>query len=150
MKSAKIIFEIPEPSDPQTEALWAECIGPDQYELQNCPFFVYGISWKDVVSAAPSTAAGVRTFQKVVRKSGNRTVRVLLPPAADGTAASPADHFDTIIAMGCSWEGANKTLFAINIPAAVSLDDVCDELTSRSLTWEYVDPTFAELFPDEG
>ena len=47
--------------------------------------------------------------------------------------------------LGCSFEGANSRLFAIDIPPEVSLQAVRDFLVSNKVQWEYADPTYADL-----
>ena len=47
--------------------------------------------------------------------------------------------------LGCSFEGANSRLFAIDIPPEVSLQAVRDFLVSNKVQWEYADPTYAGL-----
>lgn len=139
----KILFKTCDPSSPTDETMWAECVGPDRYELNNSPFFAYGVSWKDVVLAPHNASEGFRVFQRVDKKSGNRTVRILFPD--EGCAAA---HLEHLVSMGCSYEGANKRFFAINLPPQVDLDEVCDYLTNIEVHWEYVDPTYADLFPE--
>ena len=74
----------------------------------------------------------------------HRTIRILFPD--EGYQTAP--HLEHLVSMGCSYEGANKRLFAINLPPQVDLDEVCDYLTESEVNWEYVDPTYPDLFPE--
>ncbi|MXV05661.1 MULTISPECIES: DUF4265 domain-containing protein [unclassified Xanthomonas] len=84
----------------------------------------------------------------VISKSGNRPVRVILePPVAPG---NHSDHvLQGLVALGCSYEGANPKYFSVNIPPAVELQEVRSYLIRHKTQWEHADPTYASLFPDE-
>src|SRR5688500_12587671 len=75
--------------DENVETVWAQPIGPDQYRLDNSPFWAYGVSWRDVVEAHPDED-GMLTFVRVVQKSGHRTLRLILKPPADKALESQA------------------------------------------------------------
>jgi hypothetical protein len=65
-------------SRPQdSETLWATPIGSNFYRLENSPFFAYGVSWMDIVEALKSDASNMLEFVQCVRKSGNRTIRII-------------------------------------------------------------------------
>jgi hypothetical protein len=88
---------------------------------------------------------GFPTFERVASKSGNRTVRLFFD--------SPGDESDTIlqglVRFGCSYEGANKKYFSINIPPGIDLESVRTFLIDQNATWEHADPSYTELFPGE-
>jgi len=133
--------------DGDVETPWAVALGGNLYRIDNTPFFAYRISAGDVVEALPE-ADGFLFFQRVVRKSGHRTVRVMLPESAE-VAPGPTLLAD-IKRLGCTYEGAYKTLICVDVPPAVSLDSVAERLTETGLEWEYADPTYEDLFPDDG
>ena len=146
MSLVKVAFEIQnDDGSVEIETLWAEPLGKQLYRLDNSPFRIYSVSWGDEVLAPPS-ADGLPTFQSVVSKSGNRTVRVRLdPPYEEGNVSAKEMH--DLVAMGCSFEGSRNRLMSVNIPAELSLNAVRDHLISRDLEWEHADPTYEELFP---
>jgi hypothetical protein len=131
--------------DESVETPWAEVLGPGRLRVDNLPFFAYGVSLDDVVEAAPTEHAGVFDFVRVVHSSGNRTVRIafLAFPATDVRASSILQE---LLALGCSYEGMNPRLVAVNIPPTVELALVARLLTDAALTWEYANPTHDELF----
>jgi hypothetical protein len=50
--NAKVLFRvIDEEGGTDVETLWATHLGADAYKLDNSPFYAYGVSWEDVVSA---------------------------------------------------------------------------------------------------
>lgn len=147
--NAKVLFRVPdEDGSVEVETLWATNLGGDEYRLDNSPFWAYGVSWEDVVSAPFSKGEGFPTFQSVVRKSGNRTVRVIFdPPIAEGNESEKT--LQGLIAIGCSYEGMNNKYVSVNIPPSVTLDSVRNFLIEHNATWEHADPTYASLFPQD-
>ena len=141
---AKVLFRtVNEEGSDDVETMWATHIEGDRYRLDNSPFYAYGVSWEDVVAAPFSEEEGFPTFERVVAKSGNRTVRVLVD--AQPESERPLQN---LVALGCSWEGANARYFSVNIPPGVELADVRKYLIEQGATWEHADPTYASLFPE--
>ena len=57
--NAKVLFRAPnEDGSADVETLWATHLGADNYKLDNSPFYAYGVSWEDVVSAPFSSEEG--------------------------------------------------------------------------------------------
>jgi hypothetical protein len=143
--TAKVLFRVPESDgSAQVETLWAVDLGNNEYQLDNSPFYVYSVSWQDVVDAPYNEDEGFPTFVRVVRKSGNRTVRVILEePAAPGNRAE--EVLKGLLALGCDYEGANRTYISVNIPPHVELGAVREYLVEQAVQWEHADPTYDEL-----
>ena len=145
---SKVMFLLPkEDGSVDVETLWATRMRQDQYKLENSPFYVYGVSWQDIVYAPFSEEEGFPVYSNIVTKSGNRTVRVIFDPPV-----SPGNESDGIlqglVKIGCDYEGANKTYIVINIPPAVTLESVRNYLIGVSANWEHADPTYDSLFPE--
>ena len=146
--NAKVLFRVPdEDESAHVETLWATSVGDDIYKLDNSPFFAYGVSWEDVVFAPFYAEEGFPTFERVVSKSGNRTVRVLLETTIE-TGNESERLMQGLTALGCSYEGANGRYLSVNIPPGVDLDMVRTYLIDRNATWEHADPTYGTLFPE--
>lgn len=143
----KIVFRVPsEDGSYEVETLWATDLGGDDYKLDNSPFFAYGVSWEDVVHAPFDPEEGRPTFQRVVSKSGNRTIRVVFDPPVE--TGNESDHvLQGLVALGCSYEGANSAYVSINIPPGVELKRVRRYLIEQDAEWEHADPTYESLFP---
>lgn len=129
----------------EVETLWATPVGEASYRLENSPFYAYRVSWLDVVEARPD-ATGFLAFERIVRKSGHRTVRLILVPGTD-EAPGQQQVLDAVTALGCSWEGFNPRYYSIDVPPGVDLQAVADYLTRSNQQWEYADPTYDDLFP---
>jgi Domain of unknown function (DUF4265) len=129
-----------------TETAWAVRVAPDvdQFRLENSPFYAYRVSEEDVVEGR-FVADGFYEFVRVVKRSGNRTVRLMF---GEDKADSPAGQavLGGIASLGCSYEGMFNTVISITVPPAASLDDVARYLTSTGLDWEYANPTYSDLF----
>jgi hypothetical protein len=146
--SAKVLFRVRrDDGSSDVETLWATDMGGDQYQIDNSPFFAYSVSWQDVVYAPFDDDEGFPTFERVVFKSGNRTVRVLFEEAVKAGNASDR-LLQGLVALGCSYEGANSKFFSITVPPGIDLDAVRHYLIEQNATFEHADPKYDELFPD--
>lgn len=146
--NAKILFRVVEDDGTATvETLWATKVGEDRYQIDNSPFYAYGVSWQDTVFAPFDQNEGFPTFQKIVSKSGHRTVRVIFdPPVENGNASDQL--FQGLVSRGCTYEGANRGYMSIDVPPSVKLQTIRQYLIDNDATWEHADPTYEELFPE--
>lgn len=147
--TAKVLFRVvDEDGTINVETLWAYALGEDAYRLDNSPFYAYSVSVGDVVYAPINAGEERPTFQRVLEKSGNRTVRVILdPPLATGNSSDQV--IQDLLTMGCNYEGANPGYLAIVIPPPADFTAVCELLTQRKIEWEHADPDYAEVHPEE-
>lgn len=129
----------------EVETMWTFPLGGDHYKLDNNPIYPYGVSWEDVVEAPFNSREKFPTFSLVVKKSGNKTVRIIFKAKAEESKETKA-VLDRLVEMGCSYEGLNQIHFSINIPPAAKFKEVCDFLTASQCQWEHGDPTYAELY----
>jgi len=86
---------------------------------------------------------------RVVRKSGYRTIRLILEPPAD-TAPESQAILDRLKELGCTYEGMNHRLIAVDIPPSVDLMTVRQFLITTEQEWEHADPEYDDLFPGSG
>ena len=147
--TAKVLFRVVEDDgSANVETLWAFDLGEDRYRLDNSPFYAYSVSVGDVVYAPINPDEGRATFSRVLEKAGNRTVRVIFdPPVANGNSSDAV--LIELLALGCSYEGANTTYLSIVVPQKADFTAVCSHLTLREVQWEHADPSYEELYPDE-
>ena len=123
--------------DGDVETLWADDLGGRRYRLDNTPWYAYGISWRDIVEAKPD-ADGQLQFQRIVEKSGHRTIRI--------TAEQPFsdEWLQQIVALGCTYEGATRKYVGIDLPPGIDLEVVGKFLTQQNVRWEHADPTYEQ------
>ena len=128
--------------DGTVETPWAIALGKGLYKLDNIPFFAYGLSADDVVEAA-AESDGFLAFTRVVKPSGNRTIRIAFKDKVSKTEPLLVQLND----MGVGWEGAFSKLIALNVPPELDIDRVVDLLKQCGEDWEYANPTKDDLHP---
>lgn len=133
----KVLFVYDE--DGNIEGMWARQLGPTRFQLQNLPMLIDGLSLEDVVEALPTEDDPRPHFVRVLYKSGNRTLWMVLSRPLNESAGSRA-VLRRLKALGCVCEGATQSFFAVNVPAHVLLGRVTDLLSELGLEWEYADP----------
>ena len=123
------------------ETLWAFDLGGGRYKLDSTPWYQYGVSYQDIVSA--SLRDGRLHFDRVLAKSGYRTLRVRSDQRV------PQALLDSLVAIGCSYEGANPTFISIDVPSNTELHAAVDLLMTSDLEWEHADPTYEQIYESE-
>ncbi|QSX79367.1 DUF4265 domain-containing protein [Agrilutibacter solisilvae] len=123
------------------ETLWAFDLGDGRYKLDSTPWYQYGVSYQDIVLAVDRD--GQLHFDRVIIKSGYRTLRVR------SNNAVPQSLLDSVVALGCKYEGANPAFVGIDVPANVELSTAADLLIASGLEWEYADPTYEQIYGPE-
>jgi hypothetical protein len=135
-KLVKIQFHDP---DVGYENLWAAPIKEKHFRIESIPFFVYGVSLGDIVTAMPDNEGRLQ-FGEVVKPSGHKTLR-----ARSGDLLKNEVHRNEVIAhlrkLGSDVEALRSRLLAIDVPPNVSLEAVTDFLTNEAkVSWEYGNP----------
>jgi hypothetical protein len=141
-KSRKVSFKLEQdengyPPD-KWETLWADEIEPGLYCVDNIPFYVYGISSGDLISAEDDGDQLV--FGKLVRPSSNTVFRLYVAEAAEMQAIR-----ESLRALGCESELSNlPKLVAVEVPGDVDFGLVADflEKGEESGRWEYDEGVF--------
>jgi hypothetical protein len=98
----------------EVETLWAKPVDVDQYQVDNSPFYAYGVSWQDVVEAKPAPDQFLE-YVRCVRKSGNRTLRVIFHDYGINDRQAQ-DVLQGLRRMGVSYEGMQPRTVSINVP----------------------------------
>ena len=121
--------------EPERESLWARDVSGGRYKIQSVPFFVYDISYGDVVLAERDENALV--FARVVARGGHSTYRVFL--SSDIAMSRFLQKWEVIEHYGCSYERASDRLLAIDVHPQADVLDVYRELESgeRDGLWEF-------------
>jgi hypothetical protein len=120
----KIRFDL-DPGDQQgyeTEHLWGESVGREEFRILNSPFFVFGISLDDIVRAEKLGDSYV--FRGVVKRSGHSTYRIFLQ--GDRTIAGNefTGRWQEFVGKGCTFENANSTLVAVDCPPGADVSAI--------------------------
>lgn len=109
------------------ESLWAEPgTKPDEYVIDNVPFFVRDVTVGDTVQVRKED--GHRWFESLVSRSQNSLVRVVF---FDRTCVDTVS--EQLVALGCSTEYLREhNLMAVSIPITVALTDIQTYLQSEA------------------
>jgi hypothetical protein len=106
----------------EAELLWAIPLRRGIFKLDSIPFYVYGISNEDIVSAV--TEGAIFEFDEVVSRGGHSTYRVLINDAAGFESDSWIHHWPKLAALGCSFEIAKRRWIAIDVPGSSNVNAV--------------------------
>ena len=121
------------------ENLWGNGLGKNTFRIESIPFFIYGVSRDDIVSASPD-GEGRLQFGKVLQRSGNRTLRARSP----NFLSNPGFRRKVTTELkkrGCDVEELRSRLLAVHVPANVDIEAVTDYFTDKAkVQWEYGDP----------
>ena len=145
-KLVKLVLRLEEGDDVYVETPWANDLGNGRYRIENCPFYFYDVAYGDIVSAEYSEEEERLVFLKVLESSGHKLVRVIFdhPVNEDGPEK---DHLEKLMALGCTYEGANPKYICLDIPPEVELGKVTEYLINNELNWEHAAPSYEMLYP---
>ena len=127
------------------EFLWASPTGAsvgDEFELENSPFLVKGVSYKDVVKAIPSGDARTYEFHSVVRRAGHSTYRLLVEP----DSPKFKEYWNLLEARGCTYESGPIKMnigprdhYSVDVPPSADIHQVYRVLEKgeRDGAWDF-------------
>jgi hypothetical protein len=125
----------------ESESLWAEARGDEKAVLLNSPFFARGLSYLDEIEFTKEHADGTAELVGIVAHSGHGTVRAILTDSNMLDEATAA--INKLERLGCTWEGGDGSVVAIDIPPGVRKEEVMailDEAKAKAVF--YVDVGF--------
>ena len=112
---AKVVFPLKrDESGYETESVWAERLSETHFRILNSPFFVFGVSYEDVVEAEPE--GEIFRFVRVLQRSGRSTYRLILQGGRTVEGADFVERCRPFHDCGCTYENANDKCIAIDIP----------------------------------
>ena len=121
--------------DHATETLWAEPVDGKRYRLKNVPFYAYGVSYDDTVTAAETDDG--RVVQAVSERSGHSTYRIFVSNAE--TLQRFSDCWAPLERLGCTLERATERLFAVDVPREVDIHEAYEAMASGETAgvWDF-------------
>jgi hypothetical protein len=129
---------------PDHDWIWAEPLGSGRFRVESCPFFAYGISRNDVIGCSEARGEDPPAFQHVYSKSGHRTLRFALDPAADLSGPEIQALLERLLELGCTHEALRPKIVAVDLPPEADVGQVAALLQrqadARRLLWEWADP----------
>ena len=139
-KLTKIVVSLSEDAPSSEETLWAERVAEALYRLDNTPWYAMGCALDDIVECEERPGEFAR-FVRVVRPSGNRTIRLFVPDTLERNAMKQK-IFAYLQRFGCVFEefGSSKGLIAVSIPVTANWDSISAWLSeienNQSAYWE--------------
>ena len=104
----------------------AKELGNDLYQIENVPFFAYGLNYLDIVKAIPESHDLKPEIQEVVKQSGHKTIRVIFNKTVE--REQQAKLLDTLEKFNATYERADAINVAIDIKAEGNYNAVYDQL----------------------
>lgn len=98
----------------KNERLWAQPLGEDLYELRNVPFAAYGLNLRDVVHATRQGSQEDPEIDRVVKRSGNTTYRLLFLKSS--SAGDQERSLAPLRALGATGERGGDVFYALSVP----------------------------------
>ena len=127
----------------KVESMWATPInepsapGGRVFRLENTPWYAFGVSWQDLICAElrhetigddtpsrPKLEVDILYFTRVWKHSGRSTYLAFLSEGITAESPKWLERWEALKKMGCSWEGMNVKLIAIDVPPTANLDNV--------------------------
>ena len=109
-----------------SEGIWARPVGDDLYEVDNIPFYAYGINVADVVRARPPGPDMKPVVERVERASGHRTVRLHFDPAV--VESERLLMLRSLAQFKTSFEGDDAKYFALDVAPEGDYEAVLSQL----------------------
>ena len=111
------------------ELLWARPLGNDAYEIAKMPFCAYGLNCGDVVLATPDAPELKPEVRSVLRRSGNRTLRMSFCDQLSNEEQQPV--ISALESMGTELERVTVQFVCVNVPPTADLQTVRNYLMTQ-------------------
>lgn len=120
----------------QTESMWAEQRENNLYVIKNIPFYAHGVSFNDIVDT--KYVEGELLIKSVHRHSGHSTYRIFFLEEI-ATKNAFKEYWGKLERLGCSYEGATKHLFAVDVPPKTDIYEVYSILEEgeENKVWDF-------------
>lgn len=119
------------------EKMWASPLSEKVYELENSPFYVNGISYKDKITVK-SSGCGDLYFDDIFWRGGHSTYRILLTSGSNETDF--LNMWSSLEKLGCTYEGNTEgDVFAVDVPPSADIFLVYEYLESGASAgvWDF-------------
>lgn len=115
-----------------TETLWATPLGLNTFRVENSPFYAFGVSFDDIVSAVPTPEGLV--FSGVIDRGGHSTYRLI---NIDTTKFS--FFWPQVQQLQCTYEEGPNGLLAVDVPPNANIHLVYEKLEDgeRAGAWDF-------------
>ena len=122
----KVFVDLPNHWGTSGESMWAIKLDCDLYQIDNVPFYAYGLNYRDKVQTDSTDSTRKPIVKKVVEASGHETIRVLFSKGVGEKKQVPI--IDELGRMGVEIERAFEKYVALDIPPETDYDAVRNKL----------------------
>ena len=122
----KVHFDLPEPDmGISGESLWAAPVGANLCELRNSPWHARNVNWLDVVEAVPRNEDEWPEFVKVHKRSGHRTIHIVV---RDAGMSRKQEILDNCTRLGSTYENMDDVVYALDFAPGIDTDPTIEYL----------------------
>ena len=122
----KIHIDLPNHWAVGGESMWAEPLGNDMFQIENVPFYAYGLNFKDIVRATSDSDELKPEIRELIKPSGHRTFRIFFNKEIN------REQQEIILESFCelhvSYERADKIYVALDMNLEGDYQAVFDKL----------------------
>jgi hypothetical protein len=119
---AKLRVDLPNHLATGGDSMWARVLENDLYEIDNIPFYAYGINYRDVVYATSDAPDLKPEIRNVVKRSGHQTLRIIFKSGISKDKQAP--YLEYIRTAGASIERASESYLAIEVPPSAGWEEL--------------------------
>jgi hypothetical protein len=114
----KIVVDFSDPdSSVGSEGLWALPLGNDLYEIRNSPWHARNLNWGDWVKAIAPDDTKKPVFVSVVKRSGHRTINLLLKTRLEQKSEILAE----VERLGACYENYDDKAYGVDCPPEMDM-----------------------------
>lgn len=122
----KVYVELPNHWAVGGESIWAKHLEYDLYQIDNIPFYAYGLNYLDIVKVDLSDETMKPTVLSVVKYSGHNTLRITFDDTSDNE--QQVKLLEELKIFKVDIERANEQYVALSIEPDEDYDSVYDKL----------------------
>jgi hypothetical protein len=123
----KIYVDLPNHWAVGGESMWAKPLGNNLCQIDNIPFYAYGINYRDIVKVDSSNETKKPLVLEVVEPSGYNTLRIVFDKKFD--KAQQNKLFEALKDYKADVERASEQYVALSVAPNGDYDAVYDKLT---------------------
>lgn len=123
----KVYVDLPNHWATGGESMWAKPLGNDLYQIQNIPFYAYGLNYLDIVKVDSSDETIKPVVLEVVEPSGFMTLRIVFMDGFEEQAQS--ELFNELNQFKVEIERDNENYVALSIEPEGDYEAVYEKLS---------------------
>lgn len=122
----KIHIDLPNHWATGGESMWAKPLGDNLYQIENVPFFAYGLNYLDIVRAESDSAERQPEIKELITPSGHRTFRVIFRKHIERQQQD--EVLNSLKEFSISYERASANSISLDMQPSGDYQSVFDQL----------------------